>query len=57
MVADNDRFFTLPTGAPSGVSAGHTIHHYVPCNFRGLTNLLLESKGVLIRRKCDRVEL
>mmetsp|Transcript_36741 Transcript_36741/g.103672 ORF Transcript_36741/g.103672 Transcript_36741/m.103672 type:complete len:323 (-) Transcript_36741:1405-2373(-) len=51
------RFFTSPQACPSGVSAGHTIPHWLLCNCLGLASLPSRPMGELMRRRWLRLEL
>ena len=50
-------FLTIPTDAPSGVSAGHITIICVLCNLRGPNSLPFFSIGVFTRRRCESVLL
>src|ERR1700761_3094934 len=50
------RFLTRPQACPSGVSAGQTIPQWVLCSCRGFAIFPSRPKGVLQRRRCDKVD-
>mmetsp|Transcript_9535 Transcript_9535/g.24257 ORF Transcript_9535/g.24257 Transcript_9535/m.24257 type:complete len:261 (+) Transcript_9535:1108-1890(+) len=50
------RFLTSPHACPSGVSAGHTMPHWLLCSCRGLASLPSRPMGELARRRWEREE-